>query len=213
MHIVLTDILTCPVCGPDFGLIVLARNIEDRRVLEGTLGCPNCERHYPIEGGLAQLAAGEPLKVGAAEPADAERAVRIAAFAALQEGWQRSGAGRAPSLLVGAPAGQAAELAALLPGTEFIAFADNLRESPEQPGVNRIMAGDRLPIGSGRLRAVVLHGGEAGALVAEAARVLSVAGRLIWLNAPEDAEATLADAGLQLLARDAVNLIAVPSFQ
>ena len=32
MHILLTDALTCPRCGPDFGLIVLAEGVEDRRV-------------------------------------------------------------------------------------------------------------------------------------------------------------------------------------
>lgn len=202
MHIVLTDILTCPVCGPDFGLIVLAQQIEDRRVLEGRLGCPNCERHYPIERGLAHLEPDTKLTVGEGEAADAERAVRIAAFAGLQEG-------RGLSLLIGAPAGQAAELAKLLPGTEFIAFADNIDRWAEQAGVNRMVAGKHLPVGNARLRAVVLSGAEGIGLLGEAARVLSVGGRLVWLDAPADTDAALAAAGLRAMARDPANLIAV----
>lgn len=203
MHIVLTDILTCPVCGPDFGLIVLAQQIEDRRVLEGRLGCPHCERHYPIEDGLAHLEVDTKLPVGEAEGADAERALRIAAFAGLQEG-------RGLSLLVGAPAGQATELAKLFPGTEFIAFADDADDRwAEQAGVNRIASGERLPVGSGRLRAVVLSGADAAGLLDEAARVLSVGGRLVWLDAPADTDAALAAAGLRVMARDPANLIAV----
>lgn len=51
MHILLTDILACPRCGPEFGLVLLADRVEDRRVLEGRLGCPNCREQYPIAGG------------------------------------------------------------------------------------------------------------------------------------------------------------------
>ena len=45
MHILLTDTLTCPRCGPDFGLILLAERIEGRRVMDGHLGCANCRSH------------------------------------------------------------------------------------------------------------------------------------------------------------------------
>src|SRR5687768_8327857 len=55
MYLVLTDLLTCPRCGPDQGLIVLAERIIDRRILGGILGCPNCESQYRIADGLADL--------------------------------------------------------------------------------------------------------------------------------------------------------------
>ena len=38
MHILLTDLLFCPRCGPQHGLILLANRLEERRVLDGWLG-------------------------------------------------------------------------------------------------------------------------------------------------------------------------------
>ena len=46
MHILLTDVVTCPRCGPEFGLILLADRFEERRVMQGRLGCPNCREEY-----------------------------------------------------------------------------------------------------------------------------------------------------------------------
>ena len=55
MHIVLTDVLTCPRCGPSFPLILLANRVENRRVLDGVLGCANCREKYPVQDGLGKL--------------------------------------------------------------------------------------------------------------------------------------------------------------
>ena len=55
MHLLLTDRLTCPRCGPEFGLVLLADRLEDRRVLEGALGCPNCRDRYPVRDGFGDL--------------------------------------------------------------------------------------------------------------------------------------------------------------
>lgn len=83
MHILLTDVVTCPRCGPEFGLIVLADTMEDRHVVEGRLGCANCREAYPISGGVADLrwprAAEAPAASPRVEP-DAERPYRIAAL-------------------------------------------------------------------------------------------------------------------------------------
>jgi uncharacterized protein YbaR (Trm112 family) len=77
MHILLTDILTCPRCGPAFGLILLAEQTAGRRVLEGVLGCANCRERYPVRDG-AIFFAGAPRNAGgtadagdAADAADA----------------------------------------------------------------------------------------------------------------------------------------------
>lgn len=53
----LTDRLTCPRCGPTFGLILLAERMVDRRVRDGTLGCPNCRDAFPVVDGFADLRA------------------------------------------------------------------------------------------------------------------------------------------------------------
>jgi uncharacterized protein YbaR (Trm112 family)/SAM-dependent methyltransferase len=55
VHLLLTDRVTCPRCGPRFGLILLAERVVDRRVLEGHLGCPNCREHYPVRKGYGDL--------------------------------------------------------------------------------------------------------------------------------------------------------------
>ena len=55
MHLYLTDRLSCPRCGPEFGLILLARRTLDQRVLDGDLGCPNCREQYPVGNGFADL--------------------------------------------------------------------------------------------------------------------------------------------------------------
>ena len=53
MYILLTDALTCPRCGPEFGLLVLADRMEERRVIEGRLGCANCRSAFPIRDAAA----------------------------------------------------------------------------------------------------------------------------------------------------------------
>jgi len=64
MHIQLTDILTCPVCGPQHGLILRADRIVERRVRDGALGCPHCRRQYEIRGSAAFLVADETASGG-----------------------------------------------------------------------------------------------------------------------------------------------------
>jgi len=90
MHIALTDHLTCPVCGPEHGLILLADRIEERRVLEGTLGCPACRERYPIVGGLADLrprpAGPLPGPESAPTLGPQDRAFRLAALMGVAEG-------------------------------------------------------------------------------------------------------------------------------
>ena len=87
MHILLTDALTCPRCGPEFGLIVLADRTHERRVQSGSLGCANCREKYPVRHAVADLRlvrdpapsppsaaprpAGSPDSVDAAVSADA----------------------------------------------------------------------------------------------------------------------------------------------
>lgn len=57
MHLLLTDRLTCPRCGPTFGLILLADRMDERRVVAGSLGCPNCRDRFRVADGFADLRA------------------------------------------------------------------------------------------------------------------------------------------------------------
>ncbi|MGH7444651.1 MAG: Trm112 family protein, partial [Longimicrobiales bacterium] len=126
MYILLTDILTCPRCGPEFGLILLADRMEERRVLAGVLGCANCREHYPITGGYGAFGSGWPIETDA--PND-DAAVRLAALLGVTEG---------PGfvLLVGAPATHAGALADMIPGLEVVAASDSARAWSERAGVS-----------------------------------------------------------------------------
>lgn len=108
MHLLLVDHLTCPRCGPEFGLILMADGVSDRRVQSGSLGCFNCRERYPVANGQAHLlppgevqgeegsgdglagpegargdgaTAGEPREAG-----DAEAAFRVAALLGIRKG-------------------------------------------------------------------------------------------------------------------------------
>jgi uncharacterized protein YbaR (Trm112 family) len=207
MHIVLTDLLTCPHCGPEFGLILLAQHVEDRRALEGVLGCANCREKYAIRDGA--VSAGGPPVVPPAPPAAA--AERLAALLGVTQG-------PAFVLLAGPMAGAAAHVAALVEDLEVIAVGRGpgrirLRRGRTLParehGVNRLGVGTRLPLASGKVAAVALSGSAADGLLEEGARVLSPVGRLVVQDPPQDAVERLERAGLRVVARDAETLVAV----
>lgn len=191
----LTDRLACPRCGPGFGLILLADEVREGRVLEGRLGCANCREHYPVRGGYADLRPpprrGETEGGGPGED-DAEAALRLAAFLGVREG---------PGilLLVGTPARSAPRLAEMIEGIEVVAAHPGLRGAPESAGVSRAALGDRLPFHSGSLRGVALDGREAARRRGEALRVLAPGARLVVADPEPDSVPELEAAGLELL--------------
>lgn len=200
MYILLTDILTCPRCGPEFGLILLADRIAERRVLQGVLGCANCRERYVVEDGFGTLGSGWSSD-DAAAPQE-EETVRIAAMLGVTEG-------HGFVLLVGDAAVHASALAGMIPGLEVVAASDMARMWPERPGVSRIGVGRTLPFLTRSLRGAVLTGAAADALLEEAARSVGALGRLVLLDAPPDAEQRLAPLGLSVLARQGSTLVAV----
>src|SRR5688500_5224211 len=114
MHLTLTELLVCPRCGPPFGLVLLADRVENRRVLEGWLGCANCRERYPVAGGFADLRTGPgPAEAAIAPAADANAALRWAALAGITEG-------PAFLLLLGASTSIAAGIAELVPRLEVV---------------------------------------------------------------------------------------------
>jgi uncharacterized protein YbaR (Trm112 family) len=193
MHILLTDVLCCPRCGPDHGLIMLADRLEERRIREGRLGCANCRGSYPVRGGAADLRTqGEappgtpaggvpaPAAVEAGSRSDPDAAVRLAALLDLA-------GGATMALLAGAHAAHGAALAALLPDVEVIALDP---PAPHPEGVSVLLCGgDRLPLRSLSLRAVAL-GTDAAVGPAEGLRVLAVGGRLV-IEEPDPESLTL----------------------
>jgi uncharacterized protein YbaR (Trm112 family) len=193
MHILLTDQLVCPRCGPAFGLILLADQMEDRRVLEGRLGCANCREEYAVLNGMADLRfpAGAPLTAVAPAASDSDDATRLAALLGVAEGVS-------PVLIAGPAAAHAPVIASLVDHLEVVAVDPNLAAQPEQPGVSRFASRAVLPFRSRSMRAVALTG-ESTSLLDEAVRVLSPAGRLVVEAADSAVVEQVRSAGLTVL--------------
>jgi uncharacterized protein YbaR (Trm112 family) len=198
--IVLTDVLCCPRCGPEFGLIVLADRLEQRRILAGRLGCPNCREAFAIRGGVADLrfpsvaveAREEPVP---ASPAGVEEeevgALRIAALLGLTSG---------PGLVVllGEPALVAGAVARLVPEISVAAAGLHVSELAEQGAVSRLLITDRLPFRTGSVRGVAVGRGSSTSL-AEAMRVVARGGRIVVEGAPNEPIEPLRAAGFEVL--------------
>lgn len=211
MHIELTESLVCPLCHPGQGLVALVEEISERRIRRGALGCPACERRYPIVGGHVRFEA----PVGGGEEASdrapsRDAAVTVAALLGLEErdeGIVLLGAGLA---------GLASEVAGLAPSVEVVALAPSGGASPEpsRPGPTRFhgVAEGRLPFVSGRLRGVALRGGDPAG-VREAARALARRGRLAVLRPTAAVSDLLASEGgaegLEILASEERAAVAV----
>jgi uncharacterized protein YbaR (Trm112 family) len=211
VHIQLTDILSCPRCGPEFGLILLADRIEERRVLAGTLGCASCQGKYPIRDGLADLrapsdaAAASGAAVSALSAEDTtQRALRFAALMGVTEG---------PGVLVviGPAAALAPRIAEIVPNVEVVAAGDAAATLPEQAGVSRIVVGQHLPFYSKRIRGITLSGAAADPLLEEAARAVGPVARLVLEPAPDDAVTRLTQAGLRIVAQQDDTIVAARS--
>jgi uncharacterized protein YbaR (Trm112 family) len=209
MHILLTDRLCCPRCGPRFGLVLLADRIENRRVLEGRLGCSNCREQYAVSGGGADLRTGPTQPDEARDYGDAtEAAIRIAALLGVTP---QTG----QVLIAGPGAALAGAVSALMPELEVIAITARptgcAATAEEDAGVSRIAAGAVLPFHDGILRAAALTGGGDSPPLAEALRVLAPGGRLVLDPAPAGAADALREAGAEvLLDQDEVVVATVP---
>jgi uncharacterized protein YbaR (Trm112 family) len=230
MHILLTDILTCPVCGPEHGLILRSDRIADRRVQEGALGCPNCSRQFPIDLGIADLrepgAAGEEAAVeassstkaggvdggidsstgGAGGEAGASGGVRGGDEAALRiAALLGLDQGNGFAMLLGPDAALAGLVAQKAPGYEIIADADHAASAH---GVSRIRAGATIPIYAGRLRGLWLSGARTTSNLGSAAHALHPLGRLVLEPAPSNVEEAIAATGMRIIARQEQTVLA-----
>ncbi|MEX2467644.1 MAG: hypothetical protein WD995_12095 [Gemmatimonadota bacterium] len=208
MHLLLTDRLACPRCGPDFGLILLAERMEDRRVLEGSFGCPNCRDAFPVTAGFGDLRA-PPRRVvpeglagsPGAEPSDAADAERILALLGIAQG-------PGTLALVGRPARHANALAVAIEGIHVVAIDPDLDAWPGASGVSRMMAAPGLPFFSRSLRGVAVDGRLGSDLVREAARVVARLGRVVVVQAADGVDAILEEVGLEILASEATTVVA-----
>lgn len=206
MHLLLTDRLTCPRCGPSFGLILLASRLGDRVVGEGRLGCPNCRDAFLIEGGFADLRApprgphpeglaGEP------SPESSEEGERLVALLGLA-------GGPGTVALLGEPARQAAVVCSSSEDLQVVGVDADLRDWPEMPRISRLVAAPGLPFFSSTLRAIAVDGRLGSAWLSEAVRTAVPRGRIVVTRAPEGTEEELRSLGLSVLAAEAETVVA-----
>jgi uncharacterized protein YbaR (Trm112 family) len=186
VHLLVTDRLACPLCGPEFGLILLSDRVEERRVLEGSFGCANCRERYPVRGGFGDFRPppASPLEAEPEAydpgPDDPEGALRLAAMIGVREG-------PGTLLLAGAPARQADRLVAMIEGVEVVALHPGLRSRREVAGVSRIHAGARLPFYSMTFRGVALGARWGETHLEEAFRVVAPGARVV-VELPDPAQ-------------------------
>ena len=209
MHLLLTDRLTCPRCGPSFGLILLASGLDDRVVLKGRLGCPNCRDSFTIEGGFADLRApprGEHPEGLAGEPSSGvtEEAERIVALLGIV-----SGPGTVA--LVGEPARHVSALSTSSEDILVVGVDADLRDWPEAPRISRLVATPGLPFFGSTLRAIAVDGRLGSVWLAEAARAAVPGGRIVVTRAPEGTDEALRSLGLSVLATEAETVVAARS--
>ena len=204
MHILLTDRLTCPRCGPDFGLILLSDRMEERRVLEGSLGCTNCRDRFPIRGGCGDLRPPPRGKLAGSkrtDPPTSPSPVEIAALLGVAEG-------PGNLALLGDMAGHARAVADLVPGIEVVAITRGLQGEGESDGVSRLVVGSRLPFQTQSLRGVALFGAEGPGRAGDVARVVARFGRVaVWGDVEGWREALEAE-GLDVLISEEKALVA-----
>ena len=228
MHILITDVLTCPRCGPEFGLILLAREVRDRRVLEGRLGCFNCREEYPVTGGFGDLRFPPADSGGSGEPEEAEETVDLGKPEELEKPEETGGVGEPESrpdpasssravqmaallgvtegpallLLQGAAASQAGAVADLVDEVEVVALDGRTLTQEERSGVSRMTARAALPFYSDSLHGGLLSGRARKRELEEAIRVVRPGGRVVLLEAAEDSRAVMEEKGLEILVEE-----------
>ena len=150
MQLLLTDRLTCPRCGPTFGLILLAEAMAERRVRRGTLGCPNCRDSFPVFDGFADLrapprgdlpegrAGTEPPDFGSGSEAEKDEGQRLVALLGIPRG-------PGTVVMMGRPARFAAHLAGAVEELHVVAVDPDGVQWPESASVTRMAAAPGLP--------------------------------------------------------------------
>jgi len=199
MHLLATDRLVCPRCGPEFGLILVTNRLEERRVHEGLFGCANCREEYPIRGGFGDLRPAPRAEEGAPHlpwSDDSAESMRVAALLGVREG---------PGflLLSGSSAAHAQAITSMITEIEVVTIHPGLRSAAETPGVSRITAGPVLPFRAHTFRGIVLDGESfRGGYLDEGARTLAVGGRLVILTPPPGVASGIGEFGFELLLED-----------
>lgn len=208
VNVLLVDYLACPRCGPAFGLVLLAREVRERRVRTGVLGCANCRDEFPVEDGFADLRLpprgpppeaarppGRPPTGAASGPPDAP--LRIAAALGVARG--------AGVIVLSEGHADATEaLSRAAPEVEAVVLGWAARGLA---GASPMAVDAALPFRTGVARGVALAATDPTPSPTEAARVLAPGARVVVTGADPDARAVWEKAGLRPLVDEAGTLV------
>lgn len=191
MFIELAEYLLCNGDHEPTYLVMTPDRMENRIVLEGTVGCPRCRREYRIENGLLDFL---PLDVryDPPDPASGVSAETIRALMGI------TGPG-GYVVLIGSAASLAPALAGLLDGVHLVAVNPpaTLETTPE---ISRLRGRDRIPLRASMARAVVIGAEHAiDPWLDDACRILLRGLRLVVLTddpGPVGAQALAAGDGM-----------------
>ncbi len=177
MFIELTEHLRCPEDHEQTELVLATGEMSDRAVRWGTVGCPRCQREYPIESGVVAFA--EPPS----PPGSAWEMPEPGVLPALLD---MSGPGGFVVLVGSAVQGLDA-LAAAIEGVHYVAVNAPGDFAPH-PRLSRL-TGEVLPLRTSMARGVVVGREWADDFwLREAVRVLLRGRRLVVLSEQADPE-------------------------
>jgi uncharacterized protein YbaR (Trm112 family) len=192
----LIDTLRCPNPHEDSWLVATSSKTAARHIITGKLGCPVCRASFEIVEGEVLFAGAGGLQSSRALDHDA--AFRLAAQLHLLEAPQ-------PILLTGRWSAAVAPLRTIVSTViMFVADATSVVTLDERVSTLRMPA-TGIPLATGSLRAIALDAAHASpAVIADAARVLRSAGRLVvpaatpldaalWRTLATDAEVIVAE--------------------
>jgi uncharacterized protein YbaR (Trm112 family) len=198
----LTDLLTCPRCGPAQGLVLLVQEVDDRRVRRGWLGCPKCRNDYRVIDGVADLRT-EPDAAVDRPPAvaDDELAMKIVALSGL--------AGEPGYLLLGERlAHSAPAVLGIAPELEVIVLMSASESCAGIRGISPVLVDVEFPFGEYQFRCVAIAPGGDPARVAAAARRVAPGGRLLLFDAAAGDLEEAERGGLMIVAAEAGTAVA-----
>lgn len=175
MFIEMIDLLRCVNAHDDTWLVASFKEVTNRFVIEGTLGCPVCSAEYPIQNGIADFTLGE-----SSPPFDEERshaghrreelATRAGAYLdATQPG---------ATIVLGGLWAYAAKDLAEMSDVRVLALnaPSGLKESER---VGLIKVGTRIPLASSSVQGVALDAWFPNSVAEEASRAVKPGGRIV----------------------------------
>jgi uncharacterized protein YbaR (Trm112 family) len=190
MFIELVDVLRCPRAHEKIWLVLAARRVDDRDVMEGTLGCPVCKAEYPIVDGVAHFDGGTPRLTAAAAAPPEDDALRLAALLDLADP-------RGFAVLVGQTAAYGPLIATMTDVQLLLVDPPaGIRMGLGLSGLTTPPNAAMFPLAAGSARAVALDSSAGSEQVHAAVDLLRAGGRLVApasIDVPE---------GLTELARD-----------